>query len=137
MGASILAFIQFDDNTPDGERPFSCEPSTWNLEGDIGLFGCKDYGFIAAISGVRIESGKTPLIPLRGFPPAIGLGLERIKGESLVGWLTHSEILSCLGHLKIAPSNLHDSVKNLLEALKLLKEKYSDARVRLVFAIFD
>jgi hypothetical protein len=137
MAASILAFIQFDDNTPKGEHPFSCEPSTWSLEWDIGFYGCKDYRFIAAISGMRAERGKKPLIPLRGFPPTFGPGLELIKDEPLAGWLTHSEILSCLDHFDIAQSDLHDSVLNVLQAMKQLKEKYGNDRVRLVFAISD
>ena len=137
MAASILAFIQFDDNTPTGNPPFSCEASTWSLEWDLGLYGCKDYRFIAAISGVRNESGNPSLIPLRGAPTSSVRGIQELKGEPLVGWLTHSEILASLAHHAVPLKELHTSVLNVLATLESLKGKYGDDRVRLVFCVRD
>jgi hypothetical protein len=137
MAANLLAFIQFDDNTPRGEPPFSCEPSVWSLEWDLGLYGCKDYRFIAAISGVRNESEKAPLFPLRGPPSSSVPSIKELKDEPLVGWLTYPEILASLDHLDVSVNELHSSVLNVLGALKLLKDKYGDERVRLLFAIRD
>ena len=90
MAASILAFIQIDDNTPHGEPPFSCDASVWSLEWDIGLYGCKDYRFIAAISGIRSETGKLPMFALRGAPASNVPIIKELEDEPLVGWLTHS-----------------------------------------------
>lgn len=137
MAANILAFIQFDDNTPRDEPPFSCEASAWSLEWDLRFYGCKDYRFIAAISGIRNESGKTPLIPLRGAPPSAVPGIKELKDEPLVGWLTHCEILACLNHLDVPIKDLHSSVVTVLGAMQILKERYGDERVRLVFSIRD
>ena len=137
MAANILAFIQFDDNSPLGDPPFSCEGSVWSMEWDLGLWGCKDYHFIAAISGVRNEGEVAPLIPLRGAPKSAAPGILSLKDEPFVGWLTHSEILSCLNHFKIIVSALDQSVLNVLTAMKFLKDRYGDERVRFVFAIRD
>ncbi len=137
MAANILAFIQFDDNTPPEEPPFSCDPSVWSLEWDIGLYGCKDYRFIAAISGIRNESGKSPLFPLRGPPASNVPSIKELKNEPLVGWLTYSEILASLEHFGLSVSEVHPSVSNVLATMKLLKDKYGDERVRLVFCICD
>lgn len=68
MADNLIAFIQIDDNTPADQPAFSNEASTWNLEADYGLWGCKDYDFIGAISGVRSRSGGAPLIEPRGLP---------------------------------------------------------------------
>jgi hypothetical protein len=137
MAANILAFIQFDDNTPRSQAPFSCDPRVWSLEWDLGLNGCKDYPFIAAISGVRNETGKSPLFPLRGAPCSRVARISELKGEPLTGWLTHSEILASLNHFGVSLNDLHSSVSNVLEAMQLLKAKYGDDRVRLVFSICD
>jgi hypothetical protein len=135
MGANIYAFIQFDDNTPQGETPFTNEPSLWNLEGDLGLWGCKDYDFIGAISGVRNQSGKNPLISLRGYPPGNSTALKDLGGEPFVGFLSYSEILKCLEYHSVLIDQLHRSVQNVLCALSMLSERYGDDRVRLVFRI--
>lgn len=137
MAANIIAFIQFDDNTPRTDAPFSCDPSVWSMEWDLGLYGCKDYRFVAAISGVRNEGEKTSLFPLRGSPNSGVPGIKELKDEPLTGWLTHSEILASLDHLGISVNELHSSVLNVLGAMKLLKDKYGDNRVRLVFSIRD
>ena len=137
MAANFLGFIQFDDNTPPDETPFSCEASVWSMEWDIGLYGCKDYGFIAAISGVRKENKKAPLIPLRGAPNSAAPGIKELQGEPLTGWLNYSEIVSCLEHFGVSANELAPSVLNVLGAMKLLKDRYGDNRVRLVFAIRD
>jgi hypothetical protein len=135
MGANIYAFIQFDDNTPQGGIPFTNEPSLWNLEWDLGLWGCKDYDFIGAISGIRNQSDKSPLIPLRGCPTGSSTTLKDLHGEPFVRFLSYSEILRCLEHHNILLDHLHRSVQNVLCALSMLSERYGDDRVRLVFRI--
>lgn len=135
MGANIYALIQFDDNTPHGGTPFTNEPSLWNLESDLGFWGCKDYGFIAAISGLRIQPGQKPLIPLRGCPAGNLTALKDFRDEPFVGFLSYSEILQCLEYHNVLLNRLHRSVQNVLCALSMLSERYGDDRVRLVFKI--
>ena len=98
MAANILAFIQFDDNTPKGEPPFTNEPNVWSLEYDYTLWGCKDYRFIAAKSGLRNETARKPLIPLRGLARAGSPLFQKLVDEPFVGFLTYSEIIRCLEH---------------------------------------
>lgn len=135
MAANILAFIQFDDNTPRDEPAFTNDPSLWSLEWDYGLWGCKDYDFIGAISGVRNQSGKEPLIPLRGCPPGNAPVLKKLEDEPFVGFLSYSEILRCLEHHNLHIDRLHRSIQNVLAVLALLSNRYGDERVRLVFEI--
>lgn len=133
MATNIIAFIQFDDNSPRGEAPFTNAPSLWSLEWDIGLWGCKDYNFMGAVSGVRNQRNKEPLIPLRGCPPGNERQFENLKDEPFVGFLSHEEVLRCLGHHDLSVDKLHPSVQNVLKVLALLSDRYGDDRVRLVF----
>lgn len=137
MGAHILAYIQFDDSTSPEEKPFSQDPSVWDLTNDYALSTCKDYRFISAISGIRNDSDKQPLIPFRGLP-AIRRGLSKLELEDdISGWLTHSEILSCLAHFGVLETELDPAVADVLAAMRILINRYGDQRVRLVFAIMD
>jgi hypothetical protein len=135
MAANILALIQFDDNTSESEPPFKNEASLWNLESDYGLWGCKDYGFIGAISGVRNQSGKEPLIPLRGWPGSGQPAFRELQDEPFVGFLSYSEIILCLKHHDLSVDGVHRSIQNVLDVLHILSRRYGDERVRLVFAI--
>ena len=137
MGADIIAYIVFDDNTPRDEEPFTNEPSMWSLAGDHGLAGCKDYRFIAAISGIRNETGKSPLIRLRGVPKSENPIIRELIGDPSVGWLTSSELSACLAHFGIEVNSLHSAVQNVLKVLEFLAAKYGDHRVRLIFSIED
>ena len=137
MAANLLAFIQFDDNTPDDRTPFTNEPNLWSLEWDYGLWGCKDYAFIGAISGVRSKDGKPPLIPLRGCPVSFRPPRRELQDEPFVGFLTHSEVVRCLQYHSIPSEALHPSVQNLMAVLVLLSKSYGDERVRLVFSIVE
>ena len=138
MAANIIAFIQFDDNGPvEGQAPFTNEPSLWSLEWDYGLWGCKDYDFIGAISGIRNASGKAPLIALRGCPSGNSDVLMKLQDEPFVGYLSYSEIIRCLEHHDLSVDRLHRSIQMVLAVLSMLSQKYGDERVRLVFEIQD
>jgi hypothetical protein len=136
MAANILAFIQFDDNSPVDAPPFTNDASWWNLKDDYGLWGCKDYDFIAAISGLRNKKGLPPLIPLRGCPAKPPHALKEYDDEP-IGFLTRSEILRCLAHCNLPVERLNTSIQIVLAVLQILANKYGDDRVRLVFAIIE
>lgn len=135
MGADLLAFIEFDNSSV--VVPFTGNSNWWNFVGDIRLVGCKDYAFIGAISGVRNKSDKPPLIPLRGCPPNPPRELKPFEDDPFVGYLSLVEVLQALKHHNISTESLDDSIKNLLEVLKVLTRHCGDERVRLVFAILD
>ena len=138
MGASIIAYIQFDDSSSKDELPFTNHPSTWDLSQDFNLTGEKDYTFYAAISGVRNESGITPLFPCRGLPPS---GWNKVQwfdnDDPNVGWLTLSEIYQALHHMKIEVESLGEAIQLLLKAMHLGEDFYGSGRVRLVFCVED
>ena len=137
MSANILGFIQFDDNSPIDQAAFTNDPSWWSFEGDDRLWGCKDYGFIAAISGIRNESGIPPFIALRGCPNNPPAALKEYHDDPFVGYLTRSEILNCLTHHHLSQEALHHSIQIVLAAMQILADRYGDERVRFVFAIID
>jgi hypothetical protein len=136
MGTSIDAFIQIDDNSPP-DAPFTNDPSTWDLRPDIGLCGCKDYAFYAAISGVRNQTGVTPLFPLRGLPPTNSDTdpILDLTDSSAKSWLTLSELQQALEHMSVPYSALSEHVLAVLECMATLERIYGKDRVRLVFAI--
>ena len=142
MGADIKAFIQIDDNTPSEQPPFTNDPSTWDLRGDIGLCGCKDYKFYAAISGIRNELGIEPLFARRNLPDTknqfdpIHSLLDDID-DTFVSWLTLSEIREAIGHMQVYYDKLSKHVLRVLESMKTLERLHGRDRVRLVFAVHD
>ena len=142
MGADIKAFIQIDDNTPSDQPPFMNDPSTWDLSGDLGLYGCKDYAFYAAISGLRNESDIEPLFPRRDLPetknqsdPIYSL-LDDID-DTFVSWLTLSEIREALTHMRVEYNKLSRHVVRVLECMETLERLHGGDRVRLVFGVHD
>lgn len=142
MGADIQAFIQIDDNTPSDQPPFTNDPSTWDLRGDIGLVGCKDHAFFAAISGVRNEYGIAPLFARRNLPdtknkhdPIFSL-LDDID-DTYVSWLTLSEIRDAIANLEVKHDDLSKHVVRVMECMATLERLNGTNRVRLVFGIHD
>ncbi|MGV3774663.1 MAG: hypothetical protein ACO1QB_17315 [Verrucomicrobiales bacterium] len=141
MGASIIAFIQIDDNTPEGEPPFSGgHPSTWDLSHDIGLYGGKHYDLYAAISGVRNRFGREPLFPMRGLPPRCcdwPKALSELAGDFNVSWLTLAEIRAALAHMGVAEESLGKPVLLVLQTMEDAEQLFGKDRVRLVFQVTD
>ena len=137
MSADITAFIQIDDNSLPDEPPFTSDPSTWDLSGDLGLSGCKDYKFYAAISGVRNESGIEPLFSCRGLPNKTSKQIRDKIYAPNVGWLTLAEINQALQHMGIALASLDLSVQMVLRTMYCAEELFGRDRVRLVFQISD
>jgi hypothetical protein len=119
MGADITAFLQIDDNTPSDQAPFTNDPSTWDLSGDHGLFGCKDYCFFAAIAGISNSTGISPLFPPRGLPSNVNehdpINVLREHDDSAVGWLTLSEIDAALTHMSVDRTLVSPHVTRVLE----------------------
>ncbi len=139
MSADITAFLQFDDNTPPSDPAFTNDPSTWDLSRDYDLSTGKHYEFYAAISGVRNESGISPLFPCRGLPPT---GLSGLRGrieadDPNVSWLTLSEIRQALQHMKVETESLEKPVHMLLRTMQTAEDLYGRDRVRLVFEVSD
>lgn len=139
MAASILSVIQFDDCESNTESGFCDGSSVWDLTEDFGLFGCKDYRFISAISGFRSQSNSGVMFPLRGLPMEL---LEAIRAkfeghETQSGWLNLDEIIEALQHQSVAMTELSPPVRNVLSAMRLLSSEYCGTRVRLIFAILD
>lgn len=139
MGASIIAFIQIDDNTRNDQPPFSNTPSTWDLSHDIGLGGCKDYRLFAAIAGVRNQTNVLPLYPLRGVP-RYGFDttpVDAIADDTNVGWLTLSEIWQSLDHMQIERDQISSHAQRVLATMHTLESIVGEDRVRFVFSISD
>jgi len=141
MGADIKAFIQIDDNTPRDQPPFTNDPSTWDLRWDLGLYGCKDYRFFAAISGLRNDGAIQPLFPRRGLPPT-GNSFDPVlalqdEHDSYVSWLTLTEVRSALEHMGIRYESLSNHVLRVLECMVTLERLHGQDRVRLVYAVHD
>jgi hypothetical protein len=138
MGANIVAYIQFDDNSSKNALPFTNHPSTWDLSRDFKLAGERDYAFYAAICGVRDESGISPLFPCRGLPPN---GWDKVQwfdsDDSNVSWLTLSEIHQALQHMKVEVKSLGVAVQLVLKTMQLGEDFYGRDRVRLVFCVLD
>lgn len=139
MGADIRAFLLIDDNTPPDEPPFANDPSTWDLSHDIGLSGCKDYAFYAAVGGIRNTSGEEPLFPWRGLPAVRGTcdRLVELAGDHNVSWLTLSEVGRALAHMGVPVPTLSSHVRLVLLAMASVEQVYGVDRVRLVFQIID
>ncbi len=142
MGADILAYLHIDDNSGSEQQPFTSAPSTWDLSGDVGLFGCKDYKFFAAISGIRNDSNCEPLIKPRGLPPTENQfdPINKLRDElddSEVGWLTLSEIEAALEHMSVDRKLLSLHVSRVLECMSTLESLLGVDHVRLVFAVHD
>lgn len=139
MGADVTAFIQIDDNTPQGEPPFTNDSSTWDLSEDFGLSSGKHYGFYAAICGVRNESGIPHLFPCRGLPPGSSRHMRAHidADDPNVSWLTLSEIYQALAHMKISPETLDQSVQLVLRTMQAAEDFYGRDRSRLVFRVLD
>ncbi len=139
MGADITAFLQIDDNTRPEDPPFTNEPSTWDLSHDYGLASGKHYEFYAAICGVRNQSDISPLFPCRGLPPT---GSRDLRGPMdadgpNVSWLTLSEILQALQHMKVEVQSLRKPVQMLLQTMRTAEDVYGRDRARLVFEVSD
>lgn len=139
MGADIHAIIQIDDNTPTDQPPFTCDPSTWDLRGDLGLTGGKHYEFFAAICGVRNATEKEPLFPCRGYPPNIYPTdpLECFGDDLNLSWLTLSEIMAALNHHNVTIENLRRPVQLVLRTMAAAENLFGKDRVRLVFRVDD
>lgn len=140
MGASISAFLQIDDNTPEDDLPFTSAPSTWDLTSDIGLSEGKHYEFYAAICGVRNTSEKQPLFPCRGLPPTgcdSPKNLKELDDDFNVSWLTLPEIHSALSHMDVKIESLRPSVRLVLGAMEVAVNLFGEDRVRLVFQVTD
>jgi hypothetical protein len=135
MSRSVLAVIEFDDNTPPNEPAFTNEGSIWSLQEDWGLLGCKDYKFMGAISGIQDSTHKGPLIPLRGLPRNAAQSVKQLQDELITGWLTYNEIIASLEHHSVKVETLDPAVLRVLDVMRLLGAKLSEDRVRLVFAI--
>jgi hypothetical protein len=139
MGASIIAFIQIDDNTSAEQPPFTNTPSTWDLSHDVGLNGCKDYRLFAAIAGVRNQTNICPLIPLRGVPRygSDTTPVDAIADDTNVGWLTLSEIWQSIDHIGIRRDLISQHTMRVLATMELLESIVGRDRVRFVFSISD
>lgn len=139
MGADIRAILQIDDNSTADEPPFTCDPSTWDLRGDIGLTGGKHYDFYAAICGVRNSTNKDPLFPCRGYPPNMYPPdpLQTLGDHLHLSWLTLSEIFAALDHHNVNRDNLDQSVQLVLRTMAVGEELFGKDRVRLVFQVND
>ncbi len=142
MGADITAFIQIDDNTPPEQPPFTYDPSTWDLRWDLGLCGCKDYRFYAAISGIRNDTPTQPLFDRRGLPSINNdhdpvLALQDELDDTYVSWLTLAEIRRALDHMKVGYDSLSKHVLRVLECMATLERLLGQDRVRLVFSVHD
>src|SRR5579883_753455 len=103
MGTDIHALLAIDCDDPCEKPPFARDPSYWSLwdVSDAGLDCCKDYGFYAAIAGVRNDKEKAPLIAPRGLPPHHPEApIVRIyeHADYAIGWLTLSEIEAAMAH---------------------------------------
>ena len=142
MGADIQAYLQIDDNTPADNEPFTYDPSTWDLSHDLGLCGCKDYAFFAAISGVRNATDISPLIAPRGLPPTNNthdpiFQLRDELDEDAVGWLTLGEIQAAIDHMSVDRKLLTTHVMRVIECMATLERLVGKDRVRFVFSVHD
>jgi hypothetical protein len=141
MGTDIAAYLLIDDNTSQTQPPFTNDPSTWDLRNDIGLSGSKDYGFYAAIAGVRNDRGVEPLIPPRGLPafptPEVYREIiEDLGARIAVGWLTLAEIHAALAHMNVDAAATSKYVQVVLGVMSVIESHYGKDRVRLLFG-FD
>ena len=134
MSTDITAFLAIDDNSPPDLPPFANDPSCWDLSEDLGLRGCKDYAFYAAIAGVRNDSGKEPLIPPRGLPKYPTLApFGELELDFGVGWLTLAEVEAALRHHGLDRNSLASSVQLVLNVMATVESMYGRDRVQLVF----
>jgi hypothetical protein len=138
MGTDIHAYLLIDDNTPQGQPPFTNDPSYWDLRNDIGLSWSHDYCFYAAIAGVRTDSRVEPLFPPRGLPnfptPAVYREIiEELDDRFAVGWLTLDEIRAALAHMKIDTAKISECVQVVLDVMAVIEGRYGRDRVRLLF----
>ncbi|MEW6735969.1 MAG: hypothetical protein AB1489_32040 [Acidobacteriota bacterium] len=142
MGSSIDAFIEYDrtlwfNPSAIDVPPFSTIPEAIDLTGFTLFRSGKDYLFFAAISGIRNQTNKEPLYPLRGLPSPISSEVEKFFDPDYPGqgWLTLSEIEAALTHLGFTRDDLSLETNVVLEMMSYLERQLGQNRVRLVFDI--
>jgi hypothetical protein len=148
VGTDIVAFIEFDEDWLDWERwgkargeelrqPFAGGNSIQSLTHGGSLYtGSKDHLFFGAIAGVRNQTGRPPLYPLRGSPTSLSWRVTRAihdTGYEWAGWLTLSEINAALDHHGVDRDRVSDEILNLLDVMEILERRYGESRVRLLF----
>ena len=130
-----MAYIVIDDNTPKDRPAFTNTPSVWSLENDLGLSGCKDYLFFAALGYRWSKEYPEPLIDLRGVCPA-DLPEDvvyELQDEDFVGWITLEELLSLMERMGLHRASFSKSVTILLNVLQAISTTVGKDRVLLQY----
>lgn len=138
LGTDIECIIEYISD--EGSTSFQTSGLVLSLDEYVDLVVRANYRFIGAISGVRADSDRAPLIPLRGLPEDLSIDARNIVDElydpSLkAGWLRLNEIESSLEHLGISRQELNLPTRVLLELMGFLVKTLENDRVRLIFII--
>jgi hypothetical protein len=141
MGASIVAYIEYDDlpvYLPPGEFQSAfvqASDRVIDLSTNVGFTDAKDYLFIGALGGPRNPRGLEPLFQPRGLPPNVNwrISQEFSPPDTWTGWLLLSEIEAALAHMHLIESELAFGTQIALGIMRLLVDRLGDDRVRLVF----
>ncbi|HUT88895.1 MAG TPA: hypothetical protein VMY37_05340 [Thermoguttaceae bacterium] len=136
MGILFEACIAFDDDTPDGDPPFSHNPGIWIMREDYALSSCGEMGFFAALGYDPENRFTEPMVTLRGFPEFVAQASELRQWmglEDYVGWLSAAELFSAISHAAILESDLVRSVRVFLGAVRYLSSEFGEERVRVIF----
>lgn len=145
MGTSIDAFIEYDRTLwfePNAiAPPFSTVPDAIDLTSFPLFRSGKDYHFLGAISGIRNQTNKKPLYPLRGLPSPISSEAAKGIDSSFdpdypgLGWLTLQEIEAAITYMGFSRKDLSLETNLVLEMMGYLQIQLGPNRVRLVFGI--
>ncbi|GJM19681.1 MAG: hypothetical protein DHS20C14_18940 [Phycisphaeraceae bacterium] len=143
MGTDIDMFIEYTDesrvaahhNTRAGEPRWH---EDWLYS--IRFRAEKDYNFIAAVAGERINSEHECLIKPRGWPAQVSRGAWEYSEDfdfqhkpCRQGWLHPSEVHQCLEHQGSSPDQLSFETQSMMLMLDHLCARLGDAHVRLLF----
>ncbi len=145
MGATIYAFIEYDDSplyypADSVPPPFAQETDrVIDLTTNVGLSHAKDDLFMGAIGGPRNPRGITPLIRRRGLPANVNwrIAEEFDRDDPMVGWLTLPEVEAAMSHARLDRDELSYGVQVTLGIMSLLQARLGSDRVRLVFEMSD
>jgi hypothetical protein len=139
MGATIDLFLEYDDSCAE---PFSAAiDGVIDFTKSVNSVYCKPYSLMQAIAGVRGDSEINPKFPPRGFPRQMNHFVTDYLADSYgldykcAGWLLYQELIESLQHARLCRKELPDSIQLFIDIFEMVKDKYGEARVRMVFAI--